>query len=478
MHRGPKRFTSGSHHWNGDFEETAEQQDVIYQSDVRRTFGRPRIALPRRDPYDDEREQGLMQLQIELQENQSKPSREQLLDQSQQQSPPVPNQDSSAMPLTLLPESQQNPQSKETELRIQQSALHPAPFQTTLTPDRTRYLIYLPYAGITKQFYGVLRGMEVAKRLGRTLIIPPISSSSYDKTKQNQPWSKYLDLKTFSQVTDTKVIELHELRDEDLAEYNKLQCRITCGIGSKHSLDLTARGFLRQWRLNATMSPLQLDDGKLNTILSTLESLASEKYICISNAYQIQVEDNLEWKRFGQHLHFTHELEEFVHQFLKKNLVKSQAEIDSVTGKEIRPARFRYLVVHARRGNFSTYCEDNFAGPSIIHCLPSTAQIAERIDLVQERLNPTSDPADALPVFVATNERDPDELRQFANLGWRHLDHTAMGTIDALGIFGPMMVDQVFMAYAETLVGIQMSTFSRIGALRQRDWHGREVEYM
>jgi len=352
------------------------------------------------------------------------------------------------------------------------------PFEDSLDPnDDTQYLTYLPYAGITNQFYGMLRGMEVAKALGRTLIIPPITASSHDKSKQNQPWSKFLNLAKFSELTGTKVVEFHQLRDVEQAELNEIKCGITCGFGSKRTIDFTAKGFLKQWKLNVALEALPQDTTKLETITSLLSPRAEEKYLCISNTYKIAVQDKFEWERFGQHLHFTEELESFVKEFLDLNLVKPEAVIDPMTQQEVAPEH-KYLAIHVRRGDFATYCEGNFKGPKLIHCLPSTEQIAERIDQVQAKLNPAMDPSKVLPVFVATNEGRPEELRKFAELGWRYLDHSQMGTVEKLGVFGPMMVDQVFMAHAQGLVGIQMSTFSRVGALRQRDWHDRQVEYM
>ncbi|OAQ29736.1 hypothetical protein K457DRAFT_137614 [Linnemannia elongata AG-77] len=342
------------------------------------------------------------------------------------------------------------------------------PFEDTLdSDDSTKYLTYLPYAGITNQFYGMLRGMEVAKALDRTLIIPPITASSHDKSKQNQPWSTFFDLEKFSQLTGTKVIEFHQLRDVEAAEMNQLKCGITCGFGSKRTIDFTAKGFLKQWKFNVTLDTLGADPTKVEAITSALRPFSNDKYVCISNTYKIVVKDKSEWERFGQHLHFTEGLESFVSEFLDRNLVKQE-------GNE----KHSYLAVHARRGDFAAYCESNFKGPKMIHCLPSTEQIAARIDIVQARLNPKMDPDLVLPVFVATNERRPEELKKFADLGWRYLDHDEMGTAEKLGVFGPMMVDQVFMAQAQGFVGIQMSTFSRVGALRQRDWHDRTAEYM
>ncbi|KAF9426569.1 hypothetical protein BGZ94_006333 [Podila epigama] len=382
----------------------------------------------------------------------------------------------------------------------------PIPFEDTLESisdddndddddgGETKYLTYLPYAGITNQFYGMLRGMEVAKATGRTLIIPPITASSHDKSKQNQPWSKFLDLDRFTALTGIRVVEFHQLRDQELAEMSSLQCGITCGFGSKRDIDFTAKGFLKQWKFDLTLTPLSQDANKLQDVASLLRAKKEDRYLCISNTYKIAVKDKKEWERFGQHLHFTQDLEEFVQSFLDKNLgLPDRSGQDGEDGEASEGKRSGYIAIHARRGDFFQYCSSSFPGEKFKHCFPSTDEFAERVDQIQTRLNPslsssssssssfTSDSdglQDMLPVFVATNERRPEELKRFADLGWQYLDHDAMGTVDALGIFGPMMVDQVFMAHAQVLVGVRMSTFSRVGALRQQDWHQRTVEYM
>ncbi|KAG0044965.1 hypothetical protein BGZ83_009755 [Gryganskiella cystojenkinii] len=352
------------------------------------------------------------------------------------------------------------------------------PFEDTLDQlSDEKFLTYLPYAGITNQFYGVLRGLELAKALGRTLIIPPITASSHDKSKQNQPWSKFLDLSRFQELTGAKVVEYHELRDMDKVGYNTFSCRITCGFGSKREIDFTAKGFLKQWKFNHTLSSLSVDANKIETIAKVLNPYKEDKFICISNTYKISIPDKSEWKRFGQHLHFTTELEDFVTEFLDRTLEKPEPVYDPKSRQEIVPTQ-RYIAIHARRGDFADYCESNFKGAKMSSCLPSTEDFARRVEKVQNTLNPTGALSGIMPVFVATNERRSEELKKFADLGWTYLDHDQMGSADRLGVFGPMMVDQVFMAHAQALIGIQMSTFSRVGALRQQDWHKRRMEYM
>lgn len=170
-----------------------------------------------------------------------------------------------------------------------------------LEPDR--YFTYMPFAGISNQFYGMLRAMSIARVLGRTLILPPITSSSHDKSRQNQAWSEFFDLDEFRRRTGLKVIEYQDLRDRgsfrgptgvqesgssvgaswippwvneaSVGEAAKatssaekrgggkryqqslgtgtsavdmtIPCHVTCGFGSKRDLDFTAKAFVRQW---------------------------------------------------------------------------------------------------------------------------------------------------------------------------------------------------------------------------------------
>lgn len=494
---------------------------------------RPRQALPHRNTFNDEKDFALMMDQLELQEQQLRQLRQQILDQQKeimeldrhQQEPPEPPKGQQEVPLQgarpsgadLDPtndhmkdnnskEHEQSPlqdsnpfesgavDDGEYEEEARRAALlelsreNPIPFTTALEKKlpttktgarAVRYLTYLPYAGITNQFYGMLRALEVAQALGRTLILPPITASSHDKSKQNQPWSRFLDLDRFRALTGAKVIEFHELllsegqhNEDTIQEYHLLQCKITCGFGSKRTIDFTAKGFLKQWHLQESLEPLQAaskDDSTFESIVAALQPFKEDPYLCLSNTYKIAIKDKTEWDRFGQYLYFTTELEQFVQHFLVSNNLAAPA-----TSGSIQP----YIAIHARRGDFAKYCEGNFPGRKMVHCLPSTSQFQDRIDIIQSDLEQAMTISEPLPVFVATNEHDSEELAQFAHLGWHVLDHAAMGTVKSLGVFGPMMVDQVFMANAQVLVGIQMSTFSRVGALRQKSWHGREAEYM
>ncbi|KAG0231417.1 hypothetical protein BGW42_000244 [Actinomortierella wolfii] len=457
-------------YYDNTHRQQQQQQHGYDDSDPFVNHDRPRVALPHQAEPDYEEIERLQQEQQQRNQPIVQQPQEQEAQQQQQKGDqlPVVNGDSNA----AISEEDEGDEPIDVEDE-EGTGVEPIlePFERALPDNNEKYLTYLPYAGITNQFYGMLRGMYVARALDRTLILPPITASSHDKSKQNQPWSKFLDLQKFQRLTGTKVVEVHELRDAELAQFNTIKCGITCGFGSKRTIDFTAKGFLKQWKLQETLVPLQTDAAKLETIVANLNEFKDDKFLCISNTYKIVVKNKDEWEQLGQHLFFTEPLEEFVQKYLQDNLGGGRAS--SVGGDELP----KYIAIHIRRGDFAEYCNKAFPGDKLIHCLPSTEQIANRVAVIQEKYGQLH-PGEVLPVLVATNEQRPEELKKFADYGWKYLDHNEIGTADKLGVFGPMMVDQVFMAHAHALIGIRQSTFSRVGALRQQDWHHRQIEYM
>ncbi|KAF9103732.1 hypothetical protein BGX29_002980 [Mortierella sp. GBA35] len=201
----------------------------------------------------------------------------------------------------ITPNSMQQQRSQQ----YQEDNFHEPPPPSRLRVNQTsspsvlepeRYFTYMPFAGISDQFYGMLRAMSIARALDRTLIIPPSTSSSHDKSRQNQVWSEFFDPDEFRRRTGLKMVEYQDLRDrgsfrgptgiqesgsavgaswvppwvkesnlrssKDKGGNNRYQhglgtgtavvdmtmpCHVTCGFGSKRDLDFTAKAFVRQW---------------------------------------------------------------------------------------------------------------------------------------------------------------------------------------------------------------------------------------
>ncbi|KAG0295290.1 hypothetical protein BGZ96_012063 [Linnemannia gamsii] len=414
----------------------------------------------------------------------------------------------------------------------------------SLDPD-TKYMTYLPYAGVTNQFYGMLRAIMVAKSLGRTLILPPITASSHDKSKQNQPWSDYFDLDTFRQLTGVDVIELKDLlRADRFSAMESLNCHITCGFGSLRPLDFTAKEFLSQWKFDLSMAQLEIETTEFSELVPALRSQENEQMLCITNGYKIAVPDKEEWDLYGRYFYFNPAVDRFFaaaldklsirnHMQQQQRLYKSEQDrsqqqqessleseddqqqqqhrndfdqsvdtndqpyehVNSALSSNTRhynknnniknnavtpisrgaavPPHGSYISIHARRGDFIEYCQQQFPH-ALSSCLPTSQELASKLNDVL-----LSDPSlRGLPVYISTDEDRSEELDEFHSMGWQVLEDSFLGASERLGVFGPAMMDQVFMAQAQTLIGVRTSTFSRVGAYRQEDWYGRRAVLM
>ncbi|KAF9546416.1 hypothetical protein EC957_009765 [Mortierella hygrophila] len=99
--------------------------------------------------------------------------------------------------------------------------LNPGPVEPafSLLDPNTKYLSYMPFAGITNQFIALQGAAFAARRLNRTLIIPPIVSNTHDRENTHQPWSQFFDLPRFTQLTGVPVLEWSDVRPLDPLQY-------------------------------------------------------------------------------------------------------------------------------------------------------------------------------------------------------------------------------------------------------------------
>ncbi|KAF9142618.1 hypothetical protein BGX30_002597 [Mortierella sp. GBA39] len=99
--------------------------------------------------------------------------------------------------------------------------LNPGPVEPafSLLDPNTKYLSYMPFAGITNQFIALQGAAFAARRLNRTLIIPPIVSNTHDRENTHQPWSQFFDLPRFTELTGVPVLEWSDVRPLDPLQY-------------------------------------------------------------------------------------------------------------------------------------------------------------------------------------------------------------------------------------------------------------------
>ncbi|KAG0272532.1 hypothetical protein BGZ95_011704, partial [Linnemannia exigua] len=83
--------------------------------------------------------------------------------------------------------------------------------------DQERYLMYIPYAGVTNQLISIWHGSLIAKALNRTLLIPnlspnvhvePSSGEHQDREPAPTKWSEFFDLDEYARRSGVKIEEL------------------------------------------------------------------------------------------------------------------------------------------------------------------------------------------------------------------------------------------------------------------------------
>jgi hypothetical protein len=66
---------------------------------------------------------------------------------------------------------------------VDDSIMFPEFSKDRIDVENEQYFTYLPYEGMSNQYYCLIRGLFVAKKLNRTLLIPPLLNSKHDSLK-------------------------------------------------------------------------------------------------------------------------------------------------------------------------------------------------------------------------------------------------------------------------------------------------------
>ncbi|KAG0324278.1 hypothetical protein BGZ99_002013 [Dissophora globulifera] len=115
-----------------------------------------------------------------------------------------------------------------------------------------RYLMYIPYAGVTNQLISIWHGSLIAKALNRTLLIPNLSPNVHVETakegeeKDSEPaaptrWSDFFDLESYAAQTGLKMKELDEfLKERGIVEETTKKSLKRRSVQKKRSEDTTA----------------------------------------------------------------------------------------------------------------------------------------------------------------------------------------------------------------------------------------------
>ncbi|KAG0228836.1 hypothetical protein BGW42_001916 [Actinomortierella wolfii] len=363
-----------------------------------------------------------------------------------------------------------------------------------------KYVSYLPYAGLTNQFIALQNAAYIARRLNRTLIIPPILANEHDRDKSNQPWSDYFDLQRLKEETGIDSVEWHKVRkmtlnqalighEQSINRYvplpkwlavaQNLTCHVIYGYGDWEKIHTTEVSFLTQFLFNPVfkLAPPRkpgtivydrikigakdnLHMGDVVDVDDLVDRYADNTDQLLFFSHTFKVKDPLgkrSWAEAGEHFHFADTILDYI--------------IKAISRRVGRPV-MEYIAIHLRRNDVVRKCTNpSGANLSIYDCTPPLGWYAAEVEKARKIAG------ESLPVVVTTDTKDPQELETISKLGWYLIDHAVLQTEYEVGTFGPAMVDSAILANARVLIGTYMSTMSRTAARRQKSWFNRDALY-
>ncbi|KAF9356802.1 hypothetical protein BGX26_004716 [Mortierella sp. AD094] len=241
--------------------------------------------------------------------------------------------------------------------------LDPLEPAVSLLDPNTKYLTFIPFAGLTNQFIGIEPAALAAKKFNRTLILPPIISSFHDHDNTHQRWSSLFDIPRFTHLTGIPVLEWDLVRPltpaqrkvgRDQAFYGSKQgqlleteewarvaenltCQIIFGYGTPEKfINHSGMNFLWHFLFRPilkqpppaptpinTKGPEGLDS--MDDILATYAD-NKDQMLVFSHAFKIRDRNHRGrlWDEIGANLHFIPELMEYATLRVNEELQRDQ----------------------------------------------------------------------------------------------------------------------------------------------------------
>ncbi|KAF8982002.1 hypothetical protein BGZ46_001961 [Entomortierella lignicola] len=387
-----------------------------------------------------------------------------------------------------------------------------------------RYLVYLPFEGISNQFYSLQHGATLAKRLNRTLVVPPITSNRHDRLSTNQPWSHYMDLEHMSINSGIQLVEWHDIKQMNQASRKiietgsrldvpkawkdnaeKLPCQVIAGYGHDHFVgeeDSIGADFAYQHMLDLEPIPVPgftLDEPVryIGDILDRNQN-STEQVICFTYTFTARFERmrnrwDIGWNEAGKYIRFLPRflsyvedviafrfglLENHFHPYpphdLGASILDRGASSESFLSR--KPPHKEYIAIHLRRGDIEAKCVDQ----AMSDCVVPVSEYKKHVDIILGELPKDEEPPN---VVLVSDTQSEEEKKEIDSYGWYRLDHALdPNLLDAskvLGPFSPAFVDSAVLAGrgARWVIGSRRSTMSWLAAMRLSSWYNLTIIY-
>ncbi|KAF9578486.1 hypothetical protein BGW38_005687, partial [Lunasporangiospora selenospora] len=210
-------------------------------------------------------------------------------------------------------------------------------------------------------FIALENAAYLAKRLNRTLIIPPITTNSHDAYNSNQRWSDFYDLPRFTATTGIAVTEWDDVRPltpeqaligrkqaqmggkvyapwDQLAD--DLQCQVIYGFGDSENLHTTEWTFARQflfrprfvrpparksWTKIYERKTINVKDNSNMDDIVVMDDLVdrykdvNDPLLFLSHSFKLRDPEgkNRVWNEIGRHFYFVPKVMEYARHLIE-----------------------------------------------------------------------------------------------------------------------------------------------------------------
>lgn len=313
-----------------------------------------------------------------------------------------------------------------------------------------QYVTYLPYEGMSNQYFCLIRGLFVAKKLNRTLLIPPLMNSRHDSLKQSiLDWRLLVNF-TSVDMNPQIACKYKFISPGMIGDLRKLyrakgaRCFTYGRWKFLYVLGNPANDFIKRFKLEKSVKIewLEFPDPEIRDafhMIDTFKNRTRTNLVCAANLVHL---------RFGKHLEIYWKL------VLPSNYVMKTAMFYLGSMGLIGS---RYAAIHWRRGDFALACQNKIKE----HCWPSEDDLKSKIACISERTD--------IDVFlIGTNDSE------------FHLDMSEQG-IDVVKIRMPLQpqasvewtqlaavsVDIFLFLHADYFIGNRYSSISNSVVIRR-----------
>ncbi|KAF9917300.1 hypothetical protein BX616_001426 [Lobosporangium transversale] len=398
--------------------------------------------------------------------------------------------------------------------------------------DHTRkYLTYLPFEGISNQFFSLQNAATIAKRLNRTLVVPPITSNRHDHLATNQPWSNYMDLEHMAVHAGVDYVEWHTIKFIDHASHAIIEtgsrrnkpkawkaraepfpCQVIRNYGQDYFLgeeDSIGADFAYQFLLDLKPIPVpgySLQDDEPVTYVGDIverNQNSTDPVICLTFTFTAQFAPgknrwDISWEEVGKHIHFLPQFASLVEDLVafRFGLLKSHVphpssptnigtSILNIDERAETPFSSKlpykdYIAIHLRRGDIGVKCVNQ----TISDCVVPLSEYKEHVDLILDGLLKDGVSKQKLPNVVLVSDTQSEvEKAEIDGYGWYRLDHTndpnLLKASEVLGPFSPALIDSAVLTGrgARWVIGSRRSTMSWLAAMRLSSWYNTTIIY-